>query len=512
LKVLTIQKFGGLIAGIIFILIFSVVFSQVFFKESSDDFLRGVYLKFIARDDDVKLLKQSLSISYPVSSFKMNPLDYDFYGRQIVANVFDPLIMLDKNLRPSPSLAISYGLIDDTTWNFVLRKNVYFHDGSVLNFEDVNKTFELVKQSSLLRSYLNSFDRIEKISDFEFNLYTKFPDPLLLSKLSLIYIVPSEYDAENPMIGSGPYVFDKSTEREVFLYPNKSYFCSVPAIKEFKVLFEEDVTDRVDLLTSGRVDFLAFVPQNTIPLVKQYGFNVLTLPSLEVQFLVFNMDSEIFKDIDLRKAFYSVISSDRIIEQLGVSLKSSSQFAGSGVFGFNSDLNPQKGNLTELSKIFSDKNVRSLVLKLPKSATLLGNILKLELKKVGVGLIIDSVEDEKYEMALREDPGDVYFMAFKNEIGDFSEFLDFLVRPDSKNNFSNFQDKQILDLMDKASVDLDVKSRLSILKNIMQELVLNKYFGVPLFEYEVSYAFSKDFSFEPRLDGIIYLNDIKQKR
>lgn len=506
------SKFGTLIFILCFFLIFSFVFSQVFFKESADEFLGGAFLKISGKSDELRTLKQSLSISYPVSSFKMNPLDFDFYGRQIVANVFDPLVVLDKNLRPAPSLALSFGMINDKTWNFVLRKNVKFHNGTTFEFDDVKKTFELALKSPILNSYLNSFEKIEKISEFEFNLHTKFPDPLLLSKLSLIYIVPSEYDGKNPMIGSGAYVFDKQVEKEIFLFPNTTYFCSVPAIKEFKILFQEDVNSRVDMLTSGKLDFLAFVPQNTIPLVKQYGFNVISLPSLEVQFLVFNMKSEIFKDLEVRRAFYSAIDTVSVIEKLGVPLKDAKQFAGSGVFGFNSDLTFDKLTPSEISKIFSERNIKSVNLVLPKSATLLGDIIKNDLKKFAVSLNVVSVDDDKYEQSLKENPGDLYFMAFKNEIGDFSEFLDLLVKKDSKNNFSGFTDVSIFEAIEKASFDLDEKNRLLTLKTIMKELVLEKIFGVPLFEYEVSYAFSDDFSFEPRLDGIIYLNDIKQKR
>ncbi len=254
------------------------------------------------------------------------------------------------------------------------------------------------------------------------------------------------------------------------------------------------------------------VPQNTIPLVKQYGFNVISLPSLEVQFLVFNMNSEVFKDLDVRRAFYSAIDVDSVISQLGVPLKVAKQFAGSGVFGFNSDLNFERLSTSEISKIFSEKNIKKVNLNIPKSAELLANILKNELKKVSVSLNIISVEDDKYEQTLSENPGDLYFMAFKNEIGDFSEFLDFLVKKGAKNNFSGFADVDVFDAIEKASIDLDEKSRLLRLKTIMKELVLEKIFGVPLFEYSVSYAFSNEFSFEPRLDGIIYLNDIKQKR
>jgi peptide/nickel transport system substrate-binding protein len=510
LKNIFIEKFVAVLFGIVFLLVFVFVGMQVFYKEITDNYLSKLYSKIFDKTEESFILKQSLSIVYPVYSNKFDPFDFDFYGRQIVANVFDPLIVLDRNLRPSAGLSLNYGMIDDYTWNFTLRKNVTFHDGSVLNFEDVEFSFQSALKSTVLSSYLNSFDKIEKISDYEFNIKTKFPDPLFLSKISSVYIVPSGYDPINPMIGSGPYVFDKQLDNEIYLYPNLSYFCSVPAIKEFKIVFEDDVDKRIDLLTSGESDFLAFVPQSAIPLIKQYGFNVLSLPSLEVQFLLFNFKSGLFSDRDLRRAVSSIINQDEIIEKLGVPLVRSNQFAGSGVFGFNAGIEINKMTDDEIFDAVSKLDKSVLKLSFPKSAELLASLIKTKLTDYGFSVKLSVFDDIDYEKNLKSSPGDMFFMAFKNELGDFSEFLELLVKTGAENNYSFFSNKETDQQIVDVENNLDVNQRLNVLRGIMKSLVEDFIFGVPLFEYEVSYAFSDDFSFEPRLDGLIYLNDIKQ--
>jgi peptide/nickel transport system substrate-binding protein len=44
--------------------------------------------------------------------------------------VYEKLLDLDSDLQLVPALAIAWRLIDPTTWEFELRPNVRFHDGT----------------------------------------------------------------------------------------------------------------------------------------------------------------------------------------------------------------------------------------------------------------------------------------------------------------------------------------------------------------------------------------------
>src|SRR5712664_867721 len=67
----------------------------------------------------------------------------DPYARQetflltFTANIYDPLIRRDKDLKLEPALATKWGQTDPTTWFFDIRPNVKFHDGSTLTADDV---------------------------------------------------------------------------------------------------------------------------------------------------------------------------------------------------------------------------------------------------------------------------------------------------------------------------------------------------------------------------------------
>src|SRR5476651_308393 len=67
----------------------------------------------------------------------------DPYARQetflltFTANVYDPLIRRDKDLKIEPALAEKWGQTDPTHWFFDLRKNVKFSDGTPFTADDV---------------------------------------------------------------------------------------------------------------------------------------------------------------------------------------------------------------------------------------------------------------------------------------------------------------------------------------------------------------------------------------
>ena len=59
-------------------------------------------------------------------------------------HIFDRLIERDTQSSPIPGLAVSWKLIDDTTWELKLRQGVTFHNGDAFTAEDVAYTFARV--------------------------------------------------------------------------------------------------------------------------------------------------------------------------------------------------------------------------------------------------------------------------------------------------------------------------------------------------------------------------------
>ena len=60
----------------------------------------------------------------------------------VFIGMFDHLVGRDQDLKYVPGLAESWKMLDGTTWEFKIRKNVKFHDGTPLTANDAKFTIQ----------------------------------------------------------------------------------------------------------------------------------------------------------------------------------------------------------------------------------------------------------------------------------------------------------------------------------------------------------------------------------
>ena len=93
----------------------------------------------------------------------------------------------------SPALALSWKTIDDTTWEFKLRPNVKFHDGSDFTAEDVVFTYERVPKvpnsPGPYTIYTRSMKSFEIVDPLTLRIKTNGPAPLLPLDLAALPIL-----------------------------------------------------------------------------------------------------------------------------------------------------------------------------------------------------------------------------------------------------------------------------------------------------------------------------------
>jgi peptide/nickel transport system substrate-binding protein len=83
--------------------------------------------------------KDTLVIGLSSDALALDPHDVNDMNSSIVyANIFDNLLYRTRDMKIAPGLAISYRMVNDTTWEFNLRKGVTFHNGEPFNAHTVN--------------------------------------------------------------------------------------------------------------------------------------------------------------------------------------------------------------------------------------------------------------------------------------------------------------------------------------------------------------------------------------
>jgi peptide/nickel transport system substrate-binding protein len=189
-------------------------------------------------------------------------------------HIFDALIRTDAKQRLLPGLAVSWRAVDDTTWEFQLRKGVKWHDGSDFSAEDV--VFSL-KRAPVVPNSPSSFSTyvpkdlvVEIKNPYLIHVRTAKPAPTLPNDFSAVAIVSrkhgenaftEDYNSGRAAVGTGPYKFVEYVPGErIVLAANDNYWGGREPWDKlvFKVIVNPAA--RVAALLSGGVDFIESVP------------------------------------------------------------------------------------------------------------------------------------------------------------------------------------------------------------------------------------------------------------
>jgi len=296
------------------------------------------------------------------------------------AHIFDPLVAMDENQRLIPGLAESWTPVSDTVWEFKLRKNVKWHDGSPFTADDVMFTFErapnVPNSPSSFGLYVKG-KKVEKVDDFTVRFSTEEPYPLMANDLSGIYIVSKkaaegastgDFNSGKAAVGTGPYRFIEwvpgdriIVERNPDYWGEKAKFDKV-TIKPIK----SDPT-RVAALLAGDVDFIDQVPTADIErLKKDANINLSQGVSNRIIYLhmdqfrektpfVTGTDKNPLLDVRVRKAISKAINREAIVERVmeGVAIPAG-QLLPDTFFGVSPNLKAEKYDVKGAKQLLAD--------------------------------------------------------------------------------------------------------------------------------------------------------------
>lgn len=469
-----------------------------------------IYELFFVGEQEVFLeeekFMEEFSIVYPQEPISLEPTLTTPSTRQILINVYEPLLRFDADLNPEPALALYWGLIDDYTWEFKLRPDVVFHDGSLFDVEDVKFSIERAQSHELsqVADFLTSIDEFEVVDDLTFRVRTLEPDPLLLQRISTVLVVPSAGVKELP-IGTGPYQFSGE-----MLEANDNYWGDAPQFAKVELLYEPDKNLRTAMLVNGDADFLAFVPFDGVEFVEDQGFDVVFVPTLEVQFLIFNHESEVFEDSRARQAVNLALDRLELVEELGGQAKAVNQFVSGGVFGSNPGIDANVYDFEKAVGIVQDLELEgsTLQIHLLQGLEVLGEYLRINFSELGMKPVISYVDFDGLMESMDAGKADLYFLAFKADLGDAMDFFDQIVVSDGEFNFFAYNNELVDQLIEAASTEMNIARRRDLLQSAMEVVVNEDILGVPLFEYEIAYGFNEKIQYLPRIDGLIYFDDL----
>jgi len=487
---------------------------NLFFQQPASFFLG--FLKLFSGPVKETTKMTELRVMLPYEEVSFEPTKADPLVATRLENTYDSLVRPDRDLRMKPALALSWGVMGDKIWEFNLRPNVVFQDGSAFSSQDVvaslNRAIEY--KDSELKDVLKNIDKVEIVDDLTIKIITKVPDPMLLNELASVLIIPSEYekkDIETP-IGTGPYAFEKVYPQDRVVYKRfDKYWGDKPKFETVSLYGRSDLSERGNMLLNGSVDLLTFVPFDALQTFKDRNFKVVSVPTLEVQFLLFNVKSKFLQSIENRNAIRLAIDTNALAEALKGSAQAIDQYASNGVFGFNPSISMRKYDLKISKETISKLGLDgiTLTMSLPDGLQYIGDYVKQNLGDAGINVLISYHDTfEKFMESVNSGNADLYFFGYQSSFGDANDFMKDIAYSKAQFNYGKYENPTVDQLILSASTEMDPLKRRIFLQDAMKLLVETDPIGVPLIEYEAFYSFSDNIDYEPRIDEGLYFDDV----
>jgi peptide/nickel transport system substrate-binding protein len=245
---------------------------------------------------------------------RLNPLlDWNNAAdRSVDRLLFSGLIKFDEHGLPQKDLA-DWGVAKDgTVYNFSIRPNAVWHDGTPVTSDDVIFTVEMMKSAGSLYPQdikdLWSKIKVTRLNDknLKFTLpepYVPFIDYLtfgILPKHLLGSVSPDQMEKAdfniNP-VGSGPYKFDHLLVENgqitgVVLTVSDNYYDRAPFIEQVVFRYYQTSADALDAYQQGDVLSVSQITSDVLNVaLEESNLSIYTSRLPQISFVLFNLNN-----------------------------------------------------------------------------------------------------------------------------------------------------------------------------------------------------------------------------
>ncbi|MED2255024.1 ABC transporter substrate-binding protein [Brevibacillus parabrevis] len=280
----------------------------------------------------------TITIGYQVEPDTLDPQKTALSAGNFVGGLLGgALMVLDPyTFELKPHLAESYAISEDgKTWTFKLRKGVKFHDGTPLTAaifkESMERAIDPKTASPVTGQELTTIRSISAPDESTLVLQLDQPTAPLLGSLSYAGyqqpILPAALQkfgsdfGRNP-VGVGPWKFESwKTGESITLVRNDDYQWAAPFVKnqgpvrpdKLVIKFIKDNQTLIAALDSGTID-IAGVPAKDVKKYKDdKDFTVLEGMQPVESFIGMNMENEILRELEVRKALNLAINKEALV-------------------------------------------------------------------------------------------------------------------------------------------------------------------------------------------------------
>jgi peptide/nickel transport system substrate-binding protein len=470
----------------------------------------------------------------------------------IAEKVFGTLVERDPQQRFKPGLAESWRLVNDTTWEFKLRKGVKFHDGSELTSEDVAFSIDRPATMGAMGGF-TVFTRpiVAKYAPdaHTIQLRTATPYPNLPSDLSSLAIVQkrsaqnavtADFDSGKAAIGTGPYKLTRFLKGDrIELTRHEAYWGRKPAWDRVTLRLITNDGARIAALLAGDVHMIESVPPTDYARLK--ANNAITIfagPSNRMIFFHLDSDRERtphvtgkdgkpldknpLKDARVRRALSLAINrealTERVMEKLAIP---AAQFVPPGFFGYVPGLKPDPYDPNAARKLLAGAGYPDgfgLTLHGPNNRYVndeqVVQAVAQMLTRVGIQAKVEVMPFSVYIPRARKFDFSAPLLGWGVSTGEAGYALRSLVatiNADKGNgtfNWSRYSNARVDQLTEQGLATVDGAKREAMLRDATR-IALSEHAVLPLFYQVNTWAARKGYAYTPRTDERTYAHEVR---
>ena len=457
----------------------------------------------------------------------------DWTTNNMLEHIYDRLLDRDaKTFKPKPMLATEWKIVNDTTWEFKLRKNVKFHNGEPFTAASVKATIDYTldpasKTHYASNSYWGVVKEVQVVDDYTVRFVTKQPSPNLVDRASLTdsLIMPAKALkelgpaklAEKP-IGTGPFKFvEWRRDERLVLERNPDYWAGPADASRVTFRFIPEFSARMAALLSGEIDVMKDVPPHAVEAVERSGRAKLrSTVSSRINYLALvNLKPGPMQDLRVRRAMNHAVDVDELIKQV---LKGRATRMCGPLAPANVDYAPvdcYKHDPARAQALFKEAGVDpktlSLTLDTPSGRYPLDKDVSLaiaaQLQRFGIKTnVVVNEWGTHLDKIKNRNTGDLFFLGWGPALHGQATMQPLFLADQTYSSYGN--NKTIDEKVARASTLMDPKARAEAYAEL-QRLVHDEAPWVFLWQQHDLYGVAQSVEWTPRADEKMWMYDAK---
>ena len=410
----------------------------------------------------------------------LNPLVTNNKNVQDITKlIYEPLVDISSDYQATPALATEWAKQDDTTYIIKLRENVKWSNGDRFTSEDVQFTYDKLKENtSIYSSNLDHVTMLEIVDDYTIKMYLDEEVPFFEYYLTFPILPKTFYDTQDYNdtsvipVGTGKYVVESVEENYITLTQNSSWWDrdTELTLEEITVNLYDTVGELYNAFKLGNIDMVSTDNTNLEDYIGTMGYTTNDIKGREHDFLVLNMENTLLANQEVRRAISYSIDRDNIVSNVFQNKYYTASFPldfGSWVYqtqdtssGYNPDQATQL--LTEngwtYRSSYWQKTINSstqrielnLIVKASNSTHIsVAENIQSQLASQGIIINIQQYSDEQYNTAIQNKSYDMILCSMNlSPNPDMSLFF-------GEDNLANYTNEEVTNLMEEISNTTD---------------------------------------------------------